>query len=132
MESAETFVHPHRICIFLHFHLFPSSWRGPPLARCRALLCVTALRCAITALWRGDTTGSHCEARSLVPSGAENYLLASNCRPSDCCSKSSSDRQTDTVSSIIILMKWNLYVYFIVFEGGGVVLVVGFIGWYES
>jgi hypothetical protein len=89
-----------------------------PTALCRALVCVAALRCAITALWLGDTTASHCEARSLVPSGAENYLLASNCRPSDYCSKTSSDRQTDTVSSIIILMKWNLYVYFIVFEAG--------------
>jgi hypothetical protein len=29
-------------------------------------------------------------------------------------------------------MKWNLYVYFIVFEVGVVVLVVGFISWYES
>jgi hypothetical protein len=31
-------------------------------------------------------------------------------------------------------MKWNLYVYFIVLGGGGrvVVLVVSFIGWYES
>lgn len=109
-----------------------SSSQGPARARMRVCVCVAASRIAITAaLWPGDTTVSH----GLFPAEQKIicwFLTAVHQARGSKASKACSARQTDTVSSIIILMKWNLYVYFIVSEVGVVVLVVGFIGWYES
>lgn len=86
-----------------------------PSAHACICACAAALRIAITTLRPGDSTASH------SPFPAEQKIICwfLTAVHQTCGSKACSDRQTDTVSSIIILMKWNLYVCFIVFEVGG-------------